>query len=89
MDLIEVKYLILKRKLYEKVDFPQKRVQVFSPANGKVSMNKVNKKLDGFINSCFMDDGSYSENEFFMTNDPYNCKYCDYRETEYCGGLEN
>ena len=32
LDKIDVEYFIVKRKLYEKVDFPQKRVQTFTPA---------------------------------------------------------
>ena len=31
MDKIEVEYFIVKRKLYENLDFPQKRVQKFVP----------------------------------------------------------
>ena len=45
---IEVEYFIVKRKLWEKAMFPQKRVQKFSPASGKPSMNKVAKRLDIF-----------------------------------------
>ena len=29
LDKIDVEYFIVKRKLYEKVDFPQRRVQTF------------------------------------------------------------
>ena len=46
---IEVEYFIVKRKLYENVDFPQKRVQKFSPASGTVSMNNVVRKLTEFM----------------------------------------
>ena len=49
MDRIEVEYFIVKRKLYENLDFPQKRVQKFTPANGKPSINQVVKRLDEFI----------------------------------------
>ena len=41
LDKIDVEYFIVKRKLYEKLDFPQRRVQLFSPASGKPSVNKV------------------------------------------------
>ena len=41
VDKIDVEYFIVKRKLYEKVDFPQRRVQTFQPASGKPSINKL------------------------------------------------
>ena len=41
LDKIDVEYFIVKRKLYEKVDFPQRRLQTFSPANGKPRINKI------------------------------------------------
>ena len=50
LDKIDVEYFIVKRKLYEKVDFPQRRVQTFTPANGKPSINKVINNLNKFIN---------------------------------------
>ena len=45
MDKIDVEYFIVKRKLYENLDFPQKRIQKFVPASGKPSINKVNTRL--------------------------------------------
>ena len=59
MDRIEVEYFIVKRKLYENLDFPQKRVQKFAPANGKPSINQVVKRLDEFLKDGFNDDGEY------------------------------
>jgi hypothetical protein len=40
-DKIDVEYLILKRRLYENMMYPQKRIQAFSPASGKPSVNRV------------------------------------------------
>ena len=37
-DKIDVEYLILKRRLYENTMYPQKRIQAFSPASGKPSV---------------------------------------------------
>ena len=55
IDKIEVEYFIVKRKLWEEAMFPQKRVQKFSPASGTVSMNKVDKRLDTFLDVAFED----------------------------------
>ena len=50
IERIDVEYFIVKRKLYENLDFPQKRIQKFVPASGKPSMNKVNNRLIKFVN---------------------------------------
>ena len=46
IDKIDIEYFIVKRKLYEKVDFPQRRIQTFIPANGTPSINKVTNKIN-------------------------------------------
>ena len=49
IDKIDIEYLILKRKLYENIAYPQKRIQVFSPASGKQSINKVITRIQEFM----------------------------------------
>ena len=51
LERIDVEYFIVKRKLYEGMDFPQRRVQTFVP-NGKPSINKVINRLQHFMNEC-------------------------------------
>ena len=85
LDKIEVEYFIVKRKLYENVDFPQKRVQKFVPANGKPSTNQVTKRLGEFIEECFDSDGEYNtEHTYSKQASKKNCRYCDFNQTEYC-----
>ena len=85
LDKIEVEYFIVKRKLYENLDFPQKRVQKFVPANGKPSINKVITRLDNFITECFNSDGEYhTEHIYRKEASKKNCKYCEFNQTEYC-----
>ena len=85
LDKIEVEYFIVKRKLYENLDFPQKRVQKFVPANGKPSINKVVTRLDNFITECFNSDGEYnSEHIYRKEASKKNCKFCEFNQTEYC-----
>ena len=64
VDKIEVEYFIVKRKLYEKVDFPQKRVQKFVPANGKPSMNKMIARFKEFLDATYDDEGNIKEVEY-------------------------
>ena len=80
---IEVEYFIVKRKLYENLDFPQKRVQKFSPASGTVSMNKVNTKLIKFIGEAFTEDGE-KKDDMVATPSKKACKWCEFKNTEHC-----
>jgi len=83
IDKIEVEYFIVKRKLYENLDFPQKRVQKFSPAAGKPSLNKVSKRLDTFISEAFTDEGGY-KTDMKATPSKKSCRFCEFNQTDYC-----
>ena len=80
IDKIDIEYLILKRRLYENMDFPQKRIQTFSPASGKPSINKVMNRLDEFITDCFDENGMLIEKDYFKNVSTKNCKYCEFRD---------
>jgi len=84
VDKIDVEYFIVKRKLYEKVDFPQRRVQTFSPASGKPSINKLMNNLNQFIDESFV-DGEYNlEHNYIKQPSKKNCRFCDFNQTEHC-----
>ena len=83
IDKIEVEYFIVKRKLWENLDFPQKRVQKFVPASGKPSMNKVNSRLLKFVNEAFTEDGE-KKDDMIATPSKKACKWCEFNQTEYC-----
>ena len=84
IDKIEVEYFIVKRKLWEEAMFPQKRVQKFSPASGKPSMNKVAKRLNTFLDLAFDDNGERISENIVPTPSKKACKFCEFRKTEYC-----
>jgi len=84
IDKIEVEYFIVKRKLYENAMFPQKRVQKFSPASGTVSMNKVAKRLDTFLDLAFDDEGNRISENIIPTPSKKSCKWCEFKNTQYC-----
>ena len=84
IDKIEVEYFIVKRKLYENAMFPQKRVQKFSPASGTVSMNKVAKRLDTFLELAFDDEGNRISENIIPTPSKKAWKWCEFKNTEYC-----
>ena len=84
LDKIDVEYFIVKRKLYEGLDFPQRRVQTFSPASGKPSVNKVITNLNTFIDESFI-NGEYStDHTYVKTPSKKNCKWCEFNQTEHC-----
>ena len=76
IDKIDVEYLILKRRLYENFDYPQKRIQTFSPASGKPSINKVMNRLQEFIDECFDEDGNVVDNDYEKCEKHKKCILC-------------
>ena len=84
IDKIDVEYFIVKRKLYENAMFPQKRVQKFSPASGTVSMNKVANRLNTFLDLAFDEKGNRISENIIPTPSKKSCKWCEFKNTEYC-----
>ena len=74
MDRIDVEYFIVKRKLYENTDFPQKRIQTFIPANGTPSINKVNRRLQAFMDECYDKDGNIISHNYEKCSPQKKCK---------------
>jgi hypothetical protein len=83
IDKIDVEYFIVKRKLWENLDFPQKRVQKFIPASGVPSINKVSRNLDMFLNNAFTEDGEH-KTDMIATPSKKACRFCEFNQTEYC-----
>ena len=82
IERIGVKYFIVKRKLSESMMYAQKRVQEFVPANGSVSVKKIEKSFEEFIKNSFNVDGTYrTESEFpaMAGKNNKNCKYCPFK----------
>ena len=79
VDKIDVEFIILKRKLYENVDFPQKRLQKFSPASGTVSIGHTVDMLNEFINACFTSTGDYNTSAIYKKTDTAKkCSWCEH-----------
>ena len=77
--LIDVEYFIVKRKLYDNVDFPQRRIQVYAPAAGKPSMNKTTKLLSEFIGNAFTPDGKKNKAGHYPAYRT-GCTYCPFKK---------
>ena len=78
IDNIEVEYFITRRKVYEEGDYPQKRIQEYKPAAGKVKVNKANQLLESFLNEVFNSDGSFKMHELEKRPSKENCRFCPY-----------
>jgi hypothetical protein len=79
IDSIDVKFFILKRKIWEESEFPQKRIQEFIPANGKTKMNKAKTALTSFIENIFNLDGSFKNTDHQPNPSKSNCMYCPFK----------
>ena len=81
---ITIEFFILKKQIWEQSEWPQKRIQLYSPPSGKVTVNKVMKKLDNFVDCCF--DGNIYKKECEYNKAKYKtmCKWCEYKGTTYC-----
>ena len=64
VEMIDIEFFIVKRMLYENVDFPQPRVQKHVPASGKPSMNKMRARFEEFLDSCYDETGKVKNIEY-------------------------
>jgi len=78
-EMIDVEYIILRRKIDENSDFPMKRIQTFSPASGKPTRNKVGTSLVEFVNTAFNQDGTYNLEAEYPAYQSSGCKFCRYK----------
>jgi len=85
VESVEVEYMILKRKIQENSEWPQRRLQSFSPAAGSVSINKVNKLVDKFLDVGFNKDGTFKAEEGKFAATPGGaCTWCQFAKMSMC-----
>lgn len=88
IDNIEVNFFIVKRKIWEESEYPQPRASLFSPPNGKTSVNRTLNSFENFIKSCFDDTGKpyIKQHEKIIGED--SCKWCPFADKpELCDKL--
>mgnify|MGYP000557042828 FL=1 len=84
LDKISVEFLILKRKIAKKSDFPISRLQRFEPANGKVSVNKTIKAFTEFREAIYDKSGNHKTDRNYNASPGSACKFCEFVKTEHC-----
>lgn len=79
LENISVEFFILKRKVYDHPDYTIPRIQTFTPASGKVKLNKANKALSEFIVEAFNKEG-YKDKDYSPTPSKWDCTFCSFRD---------
>ena len=78
-DKVDVKFFIVKRKVFSSPDFPVHRIQEFVPANGKKKVESAYQDLSKFIRECFTPEAKHNtEREYPKNLDA--CKWCQYKD---------
>jgi len=84
LDKINVYFLILKRKIAKKSDFPISRLQRFEPSNGVPSINKTMKAFHEFRELIFDSKGNHRVDRNYPAKPGSACKFCEFYNTEHC-----
>ena len=83
VEKIDIKYMIVKRKLIDGAMFPQKRITDFIPASGKPTRNKLTQSIESFVDLNFNPDGSYIKDKQYVASagkNNKNCKWCEFKD---------
>ena len=84
LENIDVYFLILKRKIAKKSDWPISRLQKFEPAHGKPSVNKTMKAFNDFRELIFDSKGNHRIDRQYPAKPGSACKLCECYDTEHC-----
>jgi hypothetical protein len=82
VDKIDIEFFIVKRKIWKESPFPLSRIQEFTPASGKVKLNKAVNAITSFIEGVFNMDGSYKSTVHEPTPSLNTCKYCPFKDNK-------
>ena len=77
---INIQFFIVKRKIWEESPYPISRIQEFTPASGKVKMNKATNTINSFIEEVFNLDGSFKTDPYQPNPGKWNCTFCPFRD---------
>jgi len=71
---IEIEYLIMKREIGDY----ESRFQTFVPSSNKQERERVQAKIQEFLDECFTEDGEYREKEHEADEGRYKCAFCPF-----------
>jgi hypothetical protein len=87
---IKVEFIILKRKLYENVNYEQSRLQIFKPSSFQSDVLLVIQEFQKFVTSCFTSNGQHNTDNIYPKvpgKNKKNCKYCPHLKNKKCDGV--
>lgn len=82
MNMIDVEFIILKRKLLEGYGIPQ-RIQRFSPPDRRANIERVEENFHSFVTSCFLRTGEKNSVGIYPKHtgkNKKNCRYCPFKD---------
>lgn len=82
-DKIDVKFFIVKRKIFENSEYPIPRIQEFVPANGKIKVKQAQEDFSNFVREVFTPQGKYIDKEYEKKPSKL-CSYCPFNDSEHC-----
>lgn len=85
-DIIDVEFIILKRKVAEVEDFTIPRISKHVPASGKPSINKAWKGFSEFVENVFDSEGKYRTDIEYPKKPSKLCGWCEFFERGLCDG---
>jgi RecB family exonuclease len=85
-DMIEVEFIILKRKVADNTEYTIPRISRHAPANGKISVNKAWSGFKEFTDSVFDSGGNYRLDIQYVKKPSKLCNWCEFYERKICDG---
>jgi hypothetical protein len=76
--MIDVEFIILKRKVEIREDIPTHRISRHIPANGKPSVNKAWNGFKEFVDTIFDSEGNYRIEIDYPKKPSKLCEWCEF-----------
>jgi len=62
------------------LEYPEKRIQIHTPASGRNKLNKATTLLNEFIERAFTREGSYNMGPQLKNPSSWNCRFCPFND---------
>lgn len=85
-DMIDVEFIILKRKVMENPEFVIPRISKHIPASGKPSINKAWSNFKEFVDTVFDSEGNFRMDIDYPKKPSRLCEWCEFWNRGLCDG---
>ncbi|NBU82965.1 MAG: hypothetical protein EBS55_15105, partial [Flavobacteriaceae bacterium] len=83
-DIIDVEFIILKRKIAENTEYVIPRISKHIPANGKPSVNKAWNGFKEFVDTVFDSEGNRRTDIEYPKKPTKLCEWCEFWHRGLC-----